>query len=246
MIDPSIALQYRAPDGNAMLQGYHQAQALGQMGLQQAMQAQRLKAAQLENQQHELGLADQQKLQQAWTEAGGDGDKLFTLATQKGVSPALLLKLKDTLVESRKKIAELSQADLEMPVAKHTRLQSVLAPIVSEKDPSKQAALWQGSLQQLQQSGEMTAEQAAQYAYPGSPEAVQNAVAGLNFEKWTLSQQQQATTRQHNVQADIALEKQNIEAPGQIADAEGKQRLRYAQARRRMRTRTRRRWVICR
>lgn len=219
MIDPTIALNLKTPaPQESPLAMYGQVMSLRALGQQQQLQQQQLQAAQLENAQRQIGLDDQTRMREAWQEANGDGDKLMTLATQKGVSPGALMSLQNAILEQKTKRATLSKTDQENSLNLATRLQSRLAPIAQETDATKQAALWNQGLAEATQAGEMSPQDAQAHPYPG-PDGVKKYVAGLNWEKWTLSQQQQATAAQRQTEADIAREKQTNEAPGQVANA---------------------------
>lgn len=81
------------------------------LSLKSLLQQQRLGAMQQE--QIRLELADQQKIREAFTEAQGEFDKTFELASQKGVSPAALLKLDAARLERRQKLAAATKEELE-------------------------------------------------------------------------------------------------------------------------------------
>ncbi len=79
--------------------------------LKSAMQQQRIGS--MQEQQMQLELEDQQKIRQAFAEAQGDWDKTFELASQMGVSPAMLAKLDAGRLERRQKLAAATKEERE-------------------------------------------------------------------------------------------------------------------------------------
>jgi hypothetical protein len=206
-IDPNIALSYRpvaVPD--PIEQRLRQGQLASLAGAQQLQQAQ-LTGANLENAQRAVQMRDQQTMRQAMIDANGDGDKMFSLATQRGVSPQSLLALKGSLLDMKTKAATLDKDTLANTQTQHDQLQSRIAPIVNEKDPVKQQAAWNAALPDAVKAGEMKPEEAAQHPYPG-PDGVKSYAASLNLSKWALTQQQTATSLQRTADAAATAAKQ--------------------------------------
>jgi hypothetical protein len=206
--NPSIILGYHPADVPDPLETRIRQGQLTALAGQQQLQQQQIQGATLENQQRQIALDDQNKLRQAWQQSAGDGDAFFQNAAKAGVSPDSLLKLQGELLDTKTKKASLTKLDADNQLALNTRLQSRLAPIVAEKDPAKQAPMWDQAIKDSIAAGDMKPEEAAQHPFPGNPEGVANAAARLNFEKWSLSQQQIATGKQRTAAADESASKQ--------------------------------------
>lgn len=221
MIDPNIALSYHPQiQLQDPLQGMGQAMSLYSLANRGQLEQAQLTAANQENQMRQIQMQDQQTLRQALVDSNGDPDKMFQLAQQRGVSPSTLLGLKTSLLDMKTKAATLDKDVRANQLAKNTAIQSKLAPIVSETDPAKQAQMWGQLSQDLVNDGTISPQEAAQHPYPGSPDGVKQYVAGLNLEKWTLSQQQQGTANQRNAAADQTYSKMISDAYAGVKSAD--------------------------
>jgi hypothetical protein len=206
-VDANIPLGVRPVDVPDPLETRARYAQLASLAGSQQLQQQQLQTGNLELQQRKQDIQDQQTLRQAFMDSNGDGDKFLDIATQRGVSPKTLLALKGSLLDMKTKTATLDKDTLANTQTQHDQLQSRLAPILDEKDPVKQEALWNAALPAAVQAGEMKPEEAAQHPYPGS-DGVKNYAKSLNLSKWALSQQQGATALQRTAEAAATASKQ--------------------------------------
>lgn len=163
-----IPLESNAPEiakgiGNIVPRQLSLRKALDEQKMgQQTMQMNELKIAEEQRKQ-----AEQQAIQQAYTESGGDIDKFFQIAPSKNISPETLLKLQESITQYKKSKLDLSHAEWQQEQDKNNTLSQALDAIASVP-VDVQPAAWDRAMQQLMGQGKLTPEESEQYRqYPG-------------------------------------------------------------------------------
>jgi hypothetical protein len=172
---------YRSAAEMGNLQALSQMRQMRQQEMQSQQTQQQLQGIQLQQAQQDF--QDQQKWRQAYLESGGDLDKAFSLAAQRGVGPRTLTPIREQVTKHLQERANLSKTEAEARAAHNDLLNGLLTPVESETDPAKQKVLFDTAVTQGIQQGAITPEEAAQHLYPG-PEGVKRWRAALTTDKW--------------------------------------------------------------
>lgn len=221
MVDPRIILAGAptpapAPQILTPVQARAQVQQLRNLAALGQMRQQQTEGLQLQNQQTERALQNQQLLRDAFTASGGDPQKALALAAQSGVDPGPLLQFQGSILDARKKAADLSQEQREIQLAKNTTIQSRLAPALSIADPQKRAQAVATQVQGLVSDGTLSPQEGQSYLEAEANGSLKTAVAGLNFHNSLLNQAKQAQIAASNA----AKTKDEAALPGVQAQSE--------------------------
>ncbi len=142
-IDSSIALQTQGPADP--LERYGKALALKNL-IQQG------KSQDLQLQTQQTDFDDQQKLKQAYSEAGGDLIKTKENAMRLGVNPKTLIKLQGDVLQQAKDMAELDDKKYTALKSKNEIVGGKLNAVLSAP-PDQQPAVYQSARAELIQNG---------------------------------------------------------------------------------------------
>lgn len=196
-------------------------QMLRQGPVQEQMQQQQLQRGQqrvqsgaLELQEQQRAMQEQQTLRDAYVEANGDNKKFLWLARQKGVSPATVLKLEQSLNEQRAKLLAMDKDALDNE-SKRAGMIGQAAQAILGLPPEQQPQAYTEQVTRLVQAGVVPQDSVPQQ-YPG-PEALKL------FAVSSMSAQQQIEEARKTREETRAVEKANLERPGIQADAAKKQ-----------------------
>lgn len=212
---PLAALAIRPPE---QVNPLEQIQRLGAIQGQQQegqLRQEALKSAKFQNQQALKDQADQQKLEDAFVQSGGDIDKTFDIAAKAKVAPALLFKLKSASMAQKKEYLDLiksgtdaDKAKLDL-IGKQSEMVGQAAGAILQLPLEQQGPATAQAIQQLTQQGVIPPEQAQQIAQsiPQDPAGLQkwltlHQTAAQSTQQQIAAAQQQATfaeTKRHNV-----------------------------------------------
>jgi hypothetical protein len=195
----------RPPESTDPMQVAQQANAL-RLGQQQ------LAAGQMQLQQQQMDLQDQMKWRQAWRDANGNMDQAIQAAAQAGVGPRTLIPIQQQVLALKSEQAKLSQTQSEALDLKHDGLHALLAPVAGIKDPVAQKAAWDKAMESAVQQGYASPSEAAMHPYPGSQDAVQNYILGLNTVKWLSADASQKQAAARETIANTGSSKESREA----------------------------------
>lgn len=198
---------------NMQLQAMAQAGQLRQMQMAESQQNMQMNA--LKMQEAQADWADQQKWRQAYSDAGGDLDKAFGLAAERGVGYRVLGPIKEQALKQAQERANLDKTTYEKIQTVNDLMHGALTPVLNEKDPVKQEQLWNSAWREFRQRGWANDQDLVQHQYPG-PQGVQQYADHLNTDKWITARAAEMRGQAQQTQAGIAQQKWSAE---QIADA---------------------------
>lgn len=165
---PLAALAVQTPQQQDLLTRYEKLMALRSMqGQQQLTQAQ-LQEAQTANEQQQLNLQQDQAIQRAAMDSGGDLDKFMDLSRQYGGG----MKAISNVLAMKTSLLQIDKDTLANNLAKSKQLTGMLQPIVDETDPAKKSTLWQDSMAEAVKEGLVGQDIADKFpTYPGDDKA---------------------------------------------------------------------------
>ncbi len=210
-LDTSIALQTQGPADP--LERYGKVLAL-KNAIQQGQ------SGQLQLQQQQTDFDDQQKLKQAYSDAGGDLLKTQENAMKLGVSPKLIINLKSSVLQQAKDMADLDEKKYTALKSKNEIVGGKINAVLSAP-PEQQPTAYQAARAELIQQGLIDPTHAPEQ-FPGAP-----ALNEMFMQTRTGSQMldiadklREAKFKERETQ--LAEQRQANEAPGQKADADKK------------------------
>ncbi len=157
-IDSNIALQVQQPADP--LERYGKVLAL-KNAIQQGQ------SGQLQLQQQQTDFDDQQKLKQAYSDAGGDLLKTQENAMKLGVSPKLIINLKSSVLQQAKDMADLDEKKYTALKSKNEIVGGKINAVLSAP-PEQQPTAYQAARAELIQQGLIDPAHAPEQ-FPGAP-----------------------------------------------------------------------------
>lgn len=124
-------------------------------------QQEALKSEQMQNQQQQRDMEDQQKIRDAFMQAGGDMDRTIDLAAKSGVQPKTIFALKAQYLDQKTKLATLDKDTLANH-AKQAELVGGTAQSILALPPEQRLPAAQQSIQSFAQQGILPPDQAQQ------------------------------------------------------------------------------------
>jgi hypothetical protein len=192
---------------------------LGDLMQQRQLRQQQLAAGNIELQQKQIALRDQQAMTQAMQQWDAkDPNQLVDLARKNGASANKIFELQTLALNHRKELGAADEVDLKNRATRADAMQSLFSPLADVADPTEQKSAYDAAMQEAIRQRLTTPEEAALHPYPG-PQGITPYIKGLDYEKYTLGQQQQ----QRANQAAAGAKKDEAELPGIQADAQTKQ-----------------------
>lgn len=165
---PLVALQSNAPEiAKGVGDAARRQLSLRKLLDEQKMGEQTIQANDLKLQEAQRAQAEQQALNSAYNESGGDLDQFFKLAPSRGVRPETMLKLQEGITQYKKSKLDLSHAEWIAEQDKNKSIAQSFDAIAALPEESQPAG-WGQAIQQLSASQKLSPEEAQQYAkYPG-------------------------------------------------------------------------------
>lgn len=165
---PLAALSVQPPQVPSPIAQYARLMQLKSLAGQQQLQQQQIQAATTENQMQALNLQQEQAIQRATQDSGGDLNKFMELAREYGGG----MKAITNALAIKNSMLGIDKATLEVNKGKNDELTGMLQPIVDEADPAKKAQMWQAAVGQAVEKGLVDPQAATNYAnYPGDDQA---------------------------------------------------------------------------
>ncbi len=202
---PLAALAVRSPRIEGPLDQYTKAVYLKSLLQGQELRQGRIQEMQRTQKAQQRAQEDQQKLQQAYTEAQGDLEKTIPIAIRMGVSRQTIEKIKQSIVQSKKALADLSKVDLDNASQKIDILASAFQSILSLPENQRTQGYAQAR-GQLIQGGVITAEQAPEQ-YPGAQFLQMGALSSTSSKDQIAAERQRRVDKETKAYREAQLKK---------------------------------------
>lgn len=179
-----------------------QGQQYGQLRLEEAQQQKEEKARMQR---------EQKILQQAFMESNGDDEKTISRAVQLGASPLIVQKYRESVLESKTKLADLATKDLDASLKRIDTLGSA-AQAVMALPPEARPQGYAQTRQSLIQAGVIPAEGLPEQ-YPGDQWVQLNAMVAVKSKDQLTEERQRrsdAETKRHNLAMELKKGEERI------------------------------------
>lgn len=177
------------------LKSLMQGQQYGQLRLEEAQQQKEEKARMQR---------EQKILQQAFMESNGDDEKTISRAIQLGASPQIIQKYRESVLESKTKLADLATKDLDASLKRIDTLGSA-AQAVMALPPEARPQGYGQARQSLIQAGVIPPEGLPEQ-YPGDQWVQLNAMVAVKSKDQLTEERQRrsdAETKRHNLAMEL-------------------------------------------